>query len=315
MPKDAECERLDLVAVELDTRMDLYTRVAEETSAGVIRRYSTSFGLASRLLPPAQRTHISNFYALVRLADEIVDGVAEEAGVSKEDAGAMLDALEAETEQALGSGYSTNLIVHAFARSARAVGVTSELTKPFFHSMRMDLSETAHTPDSFAEYVYGSAEVVGLMCLEAFIEDTKPNPSQRELLVAGARSLGAAFQKVNFLRDLGADVQALGRSYFPGVRVDDLTEETKDNLVLDIERDLAVSARALPLLPPGARRAVALAHALFAELAQRIRKTPAGALQTMRISVPTATKTMLALRVISGWVPAEPKSMRRVEHG
>jgi len=315
MPKDTECERLVLVAVELDTRMDLYTRVAEETSAAVIRRYSTSFGLASRLLPAAQRTHISNFYALVRLADEIVDGVAEEAGVSKADAGAMLDALEAETEQALASGYSTNLIVHAFARSARALGVTSELTRPFFHSMRMDLSAREHTPDSFAEYVYGSAEVVGLMCLEAFLEDAKPDPSRREALVAGARALGAAFQKVNFLRDLGADVQALGRSYFPGVRVDELTDETKEALVVDIERDLAVSARALPLLPRGARRAVALAHCLFAELAQRIRKTPAGALQTRRISVPTATKTMLALRVIGGWVPAEPTSVRRVEHG
>lgn len=291
--------------------MDLYTRVAEETSAGVIRRYSTSFGLASRLLPPTQRTHIANFYALVRLADEIVDGVAEEAGVSKKDAGRMLDALEAETEQALASGYSTNLIVHAFARSARATGVGVDLTRPFFHSMRMDLSETTHTPESFAEYVYGSAEVVGLMCLEAFIADISPSSSERETLVHGARALGAAFQKVNFLRDLGADVQALGRSYFPGVQVDTLTDDVKVALVDDIDRDLAASAAALPLLPAGPRRAVALAHCLFEELGRRIRKTPAGVLQVTRISVPTATKTMLAVRVLSGYVPGAPASVRR----
>jgi len=299
------------VAVELDTRMDLYTRVAEETSAGVIRRYSTSFGLASRLLSPTQRTHISNFYALVRLADEIVDGVAEEAGVSRKQAGAHLDALEKDTEQALASGYSTNLIVHAFAHSARQVGVGSDLTRPFFHSMRMDLKQTTHTQKSFDEYVYGSAEVVGLMCLEAFLEHTTPRDSDRETMVAGARALGAAFQKVNFLRDLGADVQALGRSYFPGVSVDSLTEETKHLLLDDIDRDLAASAEALPLLPPGPRRAVSLAHVLFEALAQRIRVTPAAVLQTTRISVPSITKAMLATRVVLGFVPSVPRSVRK----
>jgi phytoene/squalene synthetase len=116
------------MAVDLDTRIDLYTRVAEETSAGVIRRYSTSFGLASRLLDKKMRTHIGNFYALVRLADEVVDGVADEAGVDVAEAAAMLDALEADTNRALEVGYSTNLIVHAFAHSARQVGVGSELT-------------------------------------------------------------------------------------------------------------------------------------------------------------------------------------------
>ncbi len=302
------------MAVELDTRMDLYTKVAQETSAGVIRRYSTSFGLASRLLTGAQRAHIANFYALVRLADEIVDGVAEEAGVDRQQARQMLDALEADTERALELGYSTNLIVHAFAYSARQVGVGSELTKPFFHSMRMDLTETTHTPESFQEYVYGSAEVVGLMCLEAFLDGQKPSATQRETMIAGARALGAAFQKVNFLRDLGADVQALGRCYFPGVSVDSLTEETKHVLLDDIDQDLATSAAALPLLPVGPRRAVSLAHALFEALAQRIRVTPASVLQTTRISVPSSTKAMLATRVLAGYVPSAPRSVRKDAH-
>jgi phytoene/squalene synthetase len=303
------------MAVELDTRIDLYTRVAEETSQGVIKRYSTSFGLASRLLEPRTRAHIGNFYALVRLADEIVDGVAAEAGVSLDLAGEMLDALEADTERALSVGYSTNLIVHAFATSARAVGVTAELTRPFFHSMRMDLTETSHTEESFAEYVYGSAEVVGLMCLEAFLVGHSVSPADRDTMVKGARALGAAFQKVNFLRDLGADVQALGRSYFPGVSVESLTEETKHRLLDDIDQDLAMSAEALPLLPPGPRRAVSLAHVLFEALSERIRKTPATILQTSRISVPDGAKAILALRVLTGYVPGPPASVRKGSRG
>ncbi|MEY2900194.1 MAG: hypothetical protein RL247_360 [Actinomycetota bacterium] len=303
------------MAVELDTRIDLYTRVAEETSQGVIKRYSTSFGLASRLLEPRTRAHIGNFYALVRLADEIVDGVAAEAGVSLDLAGEMLDALEADTERALSVGYSTNLIVHAFATSARAVGVTAELTRPFFHSMRMDLTETSHTEESFAEYVYGSAEVVGLMCLEAFLVGHSVSPADRDTMVKGARALGAAFQKVNFLRDLGADVQALGRSYFPGVSVESLTEETKHRLLDDIDQDLAMSAEALPLLPPGPRRAVSLAHVLFEALSERIRKTPATILQTSRISVPDGAKAILAIRVLTGYVPGPPASVRKGSRG
>jgi phytoene/squalene synthetase len=299
------------MAVELDTRIDLYTRVAQETSAGVIRRYSTSFGLASRLLDPAARLHIGNLYALVRLADEIVDGVADEAGVSKKTAGKMLDALEADTEQALKTGYSTNLIVHAFAHSARQVGVGSDLTRPFFHSMRMDLTETTHTPESFVEYVYGSAEVVGLMCLQAFLEGRSVSAGDKKTMVTGARALGAAFQKVNFLRDLGADVQALGRTYFPGVDAAALTEETKHALLDDIDRDLASSALALPLLPANPRRAVALAHALFQALSEKIRTTPATTLQTTRISVSDAHKAALATRVLLGWVPGVPKSLRK----
>ena len=299
------------MAVELDTRIDLYTRVAQETSAGVIRRYSTSFGLAARLLDPPARLHIGNLYALVRLADEIVDGVADEAGVSKKTAGKMLDALEADTEQALKTGYSTNLIVHAFAHSARKVGVGADLTRPFFHSMRMDLTETTHTPESFAEYVYGSAEVVGLMCLQAFLEGRTVSAKDKETMVTGARALGAAFQKVNFLRDLGADVQALGRTYFPGLDVASLTEETKHALLDDIYRDLALSAQALPLLPANPRRAVALAHALFQALSEKIRTTPATTLQTTRISVSSADKALLAARVLLGWVPRAPKSLRK----
>ncbi len=207
--------------------LDTYTRAAEAAAAVVIRSYSTSFGLATRLLPSRQRRHVQNIYALVRVADEVVDGVAAEAGLDPVSTAASLDALENEVEAALGSGYSTDLIVHAFARTARATGFGVELSAPFFASMRADIVEVEHTPESFATYVYGSAEVVGLMCLAAFLEGRRVTVSRRDELQRGARALGAAFQKVNFLRDLAADFRTLGRSYFPDVRVDNFDEATK----------------------------------------------------------------------------------------
>lgn len=287
----------------LDTRIDLYTRAAEDTASGVIRLYSTSFGMASKLLEPACRRHIENIYALVRLADEVVDGVAEEAGLSVAQAGSELDALEKDTNQAMESGYSTNLIVHAFAHSARQLGITQELTAPFFASMRADLSATEHDQDSFDRYVYGSAEVVGLMCLKAFLVGHSVSHEHNDTMVKGAQALGAAFQKVNFLRDLAVDFEALGRSYFPGVTPDSLDEETKIRLLDDIDQDLALSAVALPLLPGRPRRAVGLAHALFEELGHQIRRTPAQQLIRRRASVPGWKKTALALWVLAGGIP------------
>jgi phytoene/squalene synthetase len=146
------------------------------------------------------------------------------------------------------------------------------------------------------------------------VEGRDFSPQDKETMVLGARALGAAFQKVNFLRDLGADAQALGRSYFPDVVVAELDDATKDQLLDDIDTDLALSAAALPLLPAGPRRAVGLAHTLFEALARRIRATPAGVLQTTRISVPTTLKLFLALRVMLGYVPRSPRSVRKVFH-
>jgi phytoene synthase len=294
------------VNTQLETRIDLYTRVAEETASGVIRRYSSSFGLASSILDKTTRQHIENIYSLVRLADEIVDGVAYEAGVSVQRAGEMLDALERDTEEAMDSGYSTNLIVHAFAHTAKTVGITAELTRPFFASMRMDLNDTQHTDESFEAYVYGSAEVVGLMCLEAFLHGHHVAGADKDTMVIGGRALGAAFQKVNFLRDLGADFVTLGRSYFPGVTPDSLDNATLIELLDDIDQDLVLSAQALRLLPPKARRAVALAHALFDELGRRLRKTPAEELIQRRVRVPGLVKLWIAMKIFVGWLPQPP---------
>ncbi|WAB84443.1 phytoene/squalene synthase family protein [Microcella daejeonensis] len=284
-------------------RLELYDRVADEVAAVVIHRYSTSFGLASRLLGAGVRQHVENIYALVRVADEIVDGGVTDAGLDLAAAGRYLDEFEADTNQAMEHGYSTNIVVHAFARTAREVGFGRELTEPFFHSMRMDLTDTEHDQASFDEYVYGSAEVVGLMCLRAFVQELDMTEAQNDRMVHGARALGAAFQKVNFLRDLSADFESLGRSYFPGVRVDSFTEEEKHRLLDDIDADLRTSAAVIPDLPASSRRAVALAQGLFAELSVRLRRTPASELVRARVRVPDPVKLRIAAGVLAGRIP------------
>ncbi|MGV8969613.1 MAG: phytoene/squalene synthase family protein [Microbacteriaceae bacterium] len=278
------------------TRQHLYDAVAEETASIVIRRYSTSFGMASRLLDVSVRQHVENIYALVRVADEIVDGAAEESGVDALGAARALNELERETELAIEIGFSSNLVVHAFALTARESGFGAELTAPFFDSMRVDLTAKEHDQESFERYVYGSAEVVGLMCLRAFLRGTEVSSEQTEKFELGARALGAAFQKVNFLRDLSADFDTLGRSYFPGVSVESFTEDDKNRLLDDIDNDLRVSAVTAAQLPAGSRRAVALAHGLFAELSARLRATPAQILRTTRIRVPNPVK----MRILTG---------------
>ncbi len=275
---------------------------AQRAAREVIYSYSTSFGLATRLLGKQFQGHVENIYALVRVADEIVDGSAAQAREisGQVDPEKLLNEFEAETYQAMESGYSTNLIIHAFAQTARAVGIAKEIVEPFFYSMRQDLTEKEHDQASFEKYVYGSAEVVGLMCLQVFMSGKDYSAEERAKLIRGARALGSAFQKVNFLRDLAADFKRLGRSYFPGVDVKNFNEETKKRLVADINADLAVSAESLPLLPTSARRAVTAAQLLFTQLNDQIAKTSAEELITKRISVSAKQKTALLIRAVLG---------------
>jgi phytoene/squalene synthetase len=166
--------------------------------------------------------------------------------------------------------------------------------------MRQDLSETVHTKESFEKYVYGSAEVVGLMCLAVFMAKGTYSPQEKDTLVRGARALGSAFQKVNFLRDLAADFKSLGRSYFPGVSVESFDEATKMSLVRDIDSDLAVSSASLNLLPSPAKRAVAAAQLLFESLNRQIEKTPASQLISRRVSVGRLQKLLLLAKAVLG---------------
>jgi phytoene/squalene synthetase len=280
--------------------LERYLEAAERSSAEVIETYSTSFGWASKLLGASEQQPVRNIYALVRVADEIVDGAAAE---SNDNPAKLLDDLEAETYRALASGFSTNLVVHAFAHTAREAGIKRDIIEPFFHSMRMDLTEREHDQKSFDTYVYGSAEVVGLMCLKVFMVGRDYTKEQRVTLIAGARALGAAFQKVNFLRDLAADFKKLGRSYFPGVNVESFDQATQLRLIEDIENDLETSAKTLPLLPMGSRKAVAAAQMFFQALNERIRNTPAEVLIETRISVPNSQKLVILAKALLGVIP------------
>lgn len=278
--------------------LSLYNEVSLKASAVIIRSYSTSFGLASRLLGQDVRGHVEAVYALVRIADEVVDGGAAAAGLGPGMVLKLLDQLEQDTEAAMGSGYSTNPVIHAFAVTARSTGITVALTRPFFESMRTDIDQQEHTADSFKRYVYGSAEVVGLMCLKCFLPGTSTAPGLEERLTDGAQRLGAAFQKVNFLRDLAEDFEILGRSYFPDIDPGTFGEADKHRILNDIDADLSASAAVLGELPVSSRRAVVLAHSLFAELAQRLRRTPAHQLVNKRVRVPGPVKLRIATSVL-----------------
>ncbi len=290
---------------KVPTGLTLYSLAAHRASKEVIYSYSTSFGMATRLLSRAVRHHVENIYALVRVADEIVDGSAAEAQAKGADLEpeAELNAFEQETYRAMQLGFSTNLIIHAFAITAREVGISKDIVEPFFYSMRQDLTETEHDQASFDTYVYGSAEVVGLMCLAAFVHGESYTKEQKVALVKGARALGSAFQKVNFLRDLSADFKRLGRSYFPNVNVSNFDESTKARLVADINADLEISAKSLPLLPRSARPAVTAAQLLFTELNHKIGNTDAKKLIETRISVGNFKKLWLLAKSFLGAKP------------
>lgn len=282
------------------TGIALYDRTARDAAAVVISAYSTSFGLAARLLGPRVRPHVRNIYALVRVADEIVDGSAAQAGMPAAAQRRVLDALEDETLIAVEEGFSANLIVHAFARTARECGIGPDLVRPFFASMRTDLDVTAHDATSHDSYVYGSAEVVGLMCLQTFVNAgaDRPQPAHPDL-VDGARRLGAAFQDVNFLRDLPHDVGSLGRDYL-GVGTTEAGTVSRVDVLDRIDADLDAAGAIIPRLPADCRRAVTAAHDLFTALSRRLRR--AGS-TTERVRVPNSVKLGLAARATVGAAP------------
>ncbi|PWD52497.1 phytoene synthase [Serinibacter arcticus] len=287
--------------------MHRYTEAAQQSAARVIAVYSTSFGLATRLLAPRCRTSIASIYALVRVADEVVDGVGAAAGLTPEEQLASLRELEAEVERAVASGFSTNLVVHAYAVAARESGIDASLTRPFFASMEMDLAPRDLDPEEQATYVYGSAEVVGLMCLRVFLTGRTPHPDELEVMTAGARALGAAFQNVNFLRDLAADT-ALGRGYLPTdgaptAHDGPFDEAAKRAWVEKVAADVRAAKRGIALLPGDCRVGVAVACGLFEELNRRIAATPAAELARRRISVPAPVKARIVASTLMKEAP------------
>ena len=281
----------------MGAEQDLYDRTAARTSRIVLASYSTSFGLGARLLDRATRDGIDAVYGLVRIADEVVD-TRRGAG-----AGELLDRLEDETARALATGWSTNLVVHSFARTARRCGIGHDEVDPFFASMRTDLTVHVHDRESYERYVYGSAEVVGLMCLAVFLNaDRRPGEPLTvpdATLVRGARALGAAFQKINFLRDLRTDYAELGRRYLPGVVPDRLRRADVEAFCAEVEADLASARAALPGLPVRARLAVAATLAVYDRLLVRLCATPPAEILRSRVRVADPVKVALAARAAS----------------
>lgn len=289
--------------------LERYTAASERAAAKIIDVYSTSFRASCRLLGSRHRTHVRNIYALARVADELVDGATDEAGIAPEQQHQALARLEAETEQAIASGYSSNPIVHAFAHTARVARIDRGLTRPFFTSMRVDLPPSRRDesgpplpgsmPRPFDDrahdaYVYGSAEVVGLMCLRVFIRDDSRTRAELDVLEHGARRLGAAFQNINFLRDLADDTERLGRSYL-GER-GPLDAAQQERWIRIIRAQLADAAATVPMLPRDARLAVSSSLLLFSRLTDRLARTPTAQLYEGRVRVPAPQKAWLVAR-------------------
>lgn len=283
---------LNTVAPRTTSWLRRYDAMSHAAAGEVIGAYSTSFSLASRLLPARERRDIRNLYAVVRIADEIVDGTAREAGA--DDIEKLLDDYERQVLAAPGTRFHTDPVLHAYAVTARRCGFSREHIEAFFASMRRDLRQTRYSEAELDRYVYGSAEVIGLLCLDVFLADREVAPAQRTEMEDGARRLGAAFQKVNFLRDLSEDTEDLGRSYFQSFgRIDD---KAKSAIVAEIRADLAAAQHAIGLLPVAVRAAVLAAAKLFGELTDMIDAMPASTLHTTRVSVPAHRKALLTVQ-------------------
>jgi phytoene/squalene synthetase len=220
----------------------------------------------------------------VRVADEIVDTFH---GFDKE---RLLSDFKKQTYQAIQEGISTNPVLHSFQLAANQFGIENNLIEPFFKSMEEDLDTTTHSASSYDEYIYGSAEVVGLMCLKIFCNG---NNNQYDELVPYARSLGAAFQKVNFLRDIKSDVEERGRVYFPGVDFSKFTDENKLEIIQDVKKDFDHAFIGIKMLPIGCRLGVYTAYIYYMKLLEKIERTTANEILQSRIRIPNSQKMVL----------------------
>ncbi|MCB0637422.1 MAG: phytoene/squalene synthase family protein [Lewinella sp.] len=264
--------------------LDLYCDVCLETSRMITKRYSTSFSMGIRAFEKRFRDPIYAIYGFVRFADEIVDTFHDFPKAE------LLRRFWEDTYRAIDEGISLNPVLQAFQETVNTYGIERELIDAFLRSMEMDLHEVSYEQADYEEYIYGSAEVVGLMCLRVFCEGDQ---EQYEALKAPARSLGAAFQKVNFLRDIRSDFDDRGRVYFPGVDFERFTAEDKARIEEDIRHDFAHAYQGIIRLPEGARFGVYLAYVYYQKLFQKIRRSPAHRVTQERIRVPNSRKLVL----------------------
>jgi phytoene/squalene synthetase len=267
----------------------IFHEVSHECSRITTKRYSTSFSSAIKLLDKKVQGPIYDIYGLVRFADEIVDTFHEF------DKSYLLTKFKSETYEAIENKISLNPILNSFQRTVNLYNIDHKLIDAFFKSMEFDLDKASYDVDGYAEYIYGSAEVVGLMCLYVFCDGNEKN---YEHLRPSAQSLGAAFQKVNFLRDVKADYQQLNRVYFPGVDFGSFTTEMKSSIEADIAKDFSDAYKGILQLPLTARFGVYLAYKYYLSLFKKIKAMQPERILEERIRIPNYMKAWVAAKVV-----------------
>lgn len=263
----------------------LYDQSSFVCSKLVTKKYSTSFSLAVKMLSPKIREAIYSIYAFVRFADEIVDSFH---GYEKEK---LLNRYESDFYKAMDEGISLNPILNSFILTVKKYQITDDLIQHFLKSMRSDLQNTTFkTREEYESYIYGSADVVGLMCLKVFV---KGDQDEYIRLKESAMRLGSAFQKVNFLRDLKQDYEMLNRSYFPNVNLFELDRHSKQKIVEEIENDFKEAYLGIMELPMEAKFGVYTAYIYYKRLLRKIKKTPSEAIMNSRIRISNPIKISL----------------------
>lgn len=260
----------------------IFDIISFECSRNVTKSYSTSFATAVKMLSPTIRQDIYNIYGFVRFADEIVDSFHEY------DKNTLFDLFEKDLFRALADGISLNPVLNSFQHTVKKYDIPLDLIKAFLESMKLDLVKTEYkTVQEYEEYIYGSADVVGLMCLKVFV---KGDTAKYEELKQSAMKLGSAFQKVNFLRDLKADFENLSRTYFPNTNLNRLDEASKNQIIADIENDFKSGYEGITKLPLEAKLGVYTAYVYYKKLLQKLKKTPSAEIKNARIRVPDYEK-------------------------
>lgn len=265
----------------------LFDHVSQDCSKITTKKYSTSFSLGTRFLDKKFRSAIYGIYGFVRFADEIVDTFHEY------DKPYLLQKFKEDTFEGIRMGISLNPIINSFQQVVNDFGIEDELISTFLNSMEMDLNPVDYNPELYETYILGSAEVVGLMCLRVF---TNNDRALYDKLKPSAMKLGAAFQKINFLRDLKADYAILGRTYFPSVDLTAFNAETKDKIEKEILEDFQAGYEGIKQLPKSSRFGVYIAYRYYTRLLQKIQKTPATTILNERIRITNNKKYALFVR-------------------
>ena len=255
----------------------IFDKVSEDSSKIVIKRYSTSFYFSSSLLSKSIRQDIFNIYGFVRLADEIVDTFHD---FPKKE---LLNEFEEELWRSIENKISLNPILNSFQNTVNRYSIPKDLIRSFLDSMKMDLEKKEYNSlEEYKKYIYGSADVVGLMCLKVFVKGSEALYSD---LSDYAISLGSAFQKVNFLRDLKDDSNILKRVYFPNVNMDDFNEESKKEIINEIELDFKNAIKGIARLPKNSRFAVYIAYRYYNKLLKKLKRTSSENIVKKRVRI------------------------------